>query len=110
MDNLNAITYADDWKQAYTPVYKEVTKNQDSENTEISKVKTKHKKSYLLTVQLIMCLIILLSALVLKVFGGDLYKSIRGWYYENLNNEIIMTEDFYSFDLDEIFNNEAKNQ
>lgn len=108
MDNLNTITYADDWKQAYSPVYKEETESPATENEDVIDVKKKHNygKSYLLIVQLFLCLFILLAAFGIKLFGGDLYNNIRSWYYENLNNEIIMTDNFESFDLDSIFSNE----
>lgn len=105
MDNLNTITYADDWKQAYTPVYKEenVDLNNEKEEVIITKRKGNFGKSYLLIIQLIICLIILLSAFALKLMGGELYDNVRNWYYENLNNEVIITDSFDDFDLDSIF-------
>lgn len=106
MDNLNTITYADDWKEAYTPVYKEEEDyTPQEENTVVKKAK-QHNLPLLITIQLILCLLILASAFVIKTIGGDFYQSVRKWYYNNLNDEIIITESFETFDLDDIFGNE----
>ena len=57
-------------------------------------------------VQLVLCLLIFLTAFCIKTIGGDFYNTVHNWYYENLNDEIIMTERFETFDLDSIFSNE----
>ena len=43
----------------------------------------------LLTVQLIACLAVLIAAAGLRFFGGELYGTVRGWYWEHLENSIL---------------------
>ena len=110
MDNPNtnnSISYADDWKDAYNPVYKEETVI--NETKEDKKVKKKIGKPMLVIIQLILFTIILLSAYCIKTFGGDLYNALHQWYYNALNDEIIMNETFDSFSIDNIFDNSHKN-
>ena len=33
-----------------------------------------------------------MAALVLKVFGGELYTNVRDWYVKNINNSIVAEE------------------
>lgn len=106
MDNLNTISYADGWKEAYTPVYKREISEDIDEPVAIEKSKKQYGKPYLLIVQLIIALLFLLTAFGIKTFGGDFYNTVHNWYYENLNDEIIMTESFETFDLDSVFSNE----
>ena len=61
----------------------------------------------LLVVQLVLCVLVFLAAFGIKTFGGELYNTLHQWYYDNLNDEIIMTESFETFDLDSIFSNEV---
>lgn len=103
MDNPNTISYADDWKEAYNPVYKE--EKPDNEVIEKKKEKKNTGKPLLVIIQLIVFTIILLSAYCIKTFGGELYNTLRQWYYNTLNDQIILTESFDSFSIDKVFDN-----
>lgn len=101
MDNPNTISYADDWKEAYNPVYKE----EKPENDVIEKKKERKNtgKPLLIIIQLIVFAIIVLSAYCIKTFGGGLYNTLNQWYYNTLNDQIILTESFDSFSIDKVF-------
>lgn len=103
MDNLNTISYDEGWKDAYTPVH-HISRPEQEE--QINPVKEKKKVNIgipLLTiVQLIICLIAVIAAYGIKTFGGDLYKTVHNWYYEQMSDEIIMNESFETFSLDSI--------
>ncbi|MGN1139091.1 MAG: hypothetical protein ACI4RM_06555 [Ruminococcus sp.] len=103
MDNPNTISYADDWKEAYNPVYKE--EKPDNEVIEKKKEKNKTGKPLLIIIQLIVFTVIVLSAYCIKTFGGDLYNTLHQWYYNTLNDQIILTESFDSFSIDKVFDN-----
>ena len=46
-------------------------------------------RSQLLTViQLVICLIAVIAALVIKAVGGDIHAAVGTWFFENLNNSI----------------------
>lgn len=55
--------------------------------------KAKRRSSWLLTVvQVTVCGALVVAALALKVFGGDLYTAVRDWYVKNVNNTIVAEE------------------
>lgn len=101
MDNLNNISYADDWKNASEPV---VYQKPEPEKKEPEfKEKKKHIGKPLLTIiQIIVCALIVLSAYVLKLIGGDIYKTVKDYYETEINNEIILNP--YENNLDELIN------
>lgn len=104
MDNPNTITYADDWKEAYSRVYNEKT-DVDTEDIESPKKAEPAKstsKPLLVIIQLIFFTIIVIVAFCIKAFGGDFYEQTRSLYYDNINDEIIMTDDFQNFSLDSL--------
>ena len=46
-------------------------------------------RSQLLTfIQLAICLIAVIAALVIKAVGGDIHAAVGTWFFENLNNSI----------------------
>lgn len=105
MDNLNIISYAEGWKDAYNPIYK-VNDSDLSQEENFTKKEATHGKPILIIIQLVICILMLLTAFGIKTFGGDLYKNLHNLYYKNLNDVIFMTESFETFDLDSIFSNE----
>lgn len=104
MDNLNSITYADDWKNANEPVYYQPPEVEESVEPIKKKDRKNTPKPLLTLIQIIICVILVASAYCLNTFGGDLYKNIRKEYYRLLNDEIILSENFKNFDLDSLFN------
>ena len=64
----------------------------------LSHKKAKRASSWLLTViQVTVCGVVIVAALALKVFGGDLYTNIRDWYVKQINNSIVAEEQADSF-------------
>lgn len=47
----------------------------------------------LTTIQITVCSIILATALLLKVFGGNAYTVVKNWYIQNVGNSIVAEED-----------------
>ncbi len=48
------------------------------------------KKENVLTLQLVVCILIAVSAFLIKSFGGETYEKIRQWYFNQMNNSIII--------------------
>ena len=66
---------------------------------ESPKKKAKRASSWLLTVvQVSVCGGLVVAALVLKVFGGELYTNVRDWYVKNINNSIVAEEQADQFE------------
>lgn len=109
MDNLNTIVYDDDWKTTDNPVYvSDLKENTESTQTQPQKKKKKitNSKPLLLITQLIASALMVLAFFLFKTFGGDFYNDFKSWYVENLNNEIILTEEFADFNIDDLVSNE----
>ena len=102
MDNHNSISYAEDWKSAEEPLRVEQSTETPDDNTE-KPVKNKRVGKPLLTIiQIIICLLIVLSAYGIKLIGGELYKNVKSVYKKELNNEIILNP--YENSLDKLIN------
>ena len=103
MDNLNNISYADGWKKASNPVViTEKEQTNTSEQTEKTSPKKKTAKPALTLLQISICLLIILAAYLLKLFGGDVYKNVKDYYEAEINNEIILNP--YENALDKLIN------
>ncbi len=109
MDNPETLTLNDDWKQVYNPVrYEKPTESNEQHEPKKKTKKKPESKPLLIIIQIIVCAIAVLSAYILKTIGGDLYKTVHEWYYSNLNAELIMTDTFEDFSLDNLFNADKK--
>lgn len=110
-DFKNNITYDDDWKSVstaeYAKVYEDESELAENEKTDhVNKKVKKNKdfpKQYLITFQLIICIIIALIAFVLTSFGGDIYAAAHDWYYENLNKSVIFDIGDTRINLSDLF-------
>lgn len=89
MDNLNSISYDKNWKKASNPVRYKKSENISVLKHEKPKVK-KSGKPLLTIIQIIICLIIVMSVYLIKLFSIDLYKNIKEIYQSEINNEIIL--------------------
>ncbi len=112
----NNITYDDDWKSVstaeYAKVYTEHSQDDENDNDienngrkikKQDKKKSSYPKQYLITIQLIICIILALAAFLLKGFGGEVYAAAREWYYSNLNSSIIFDIGSKEINLDNLF-------
>ena len=86
------ILYDENWQNVTSPEYPvlnemEETSAQKPENPEPKPINI--PKQYLLTFQLVVCILAGIGAFALKSIGGDTCETIRDWYYSELNNTAI---------------------
>ena len=114
-ENKNTITYDENWQSVTNSEYPQITEpeNEEDESIVLKDKKTKaHKdstKQYLITIQLVVCIIIALLAFMLKSFGGEFYTMAQDWYYSQLNNSAIF-DDSKNFSLNELFDSATKDE
>ena len=112
-ENKNTITYDDNWKNVSEREYPQIVGYEASEGERENKQSVKKKKSgnsqLLITVQLIVCILIALTAFLLKSFGGEFYSNASDWYYSQLNNSVIF-DDKSTFDLTNITNSSTQDE
>ena len=106
-ENKNTITYDEGWESVTESEYPVVgsaaeSENEDKPAPEDKKKKDNSPKQLLITIQLIICILIALAALVIKSIGGEFYATVRDMYYSNLNNSAIF-EDSNGINIDNIF-------
>ena len=95
------ILYDENWQSVTSPEYpvlneREETPAQKPENPEPKPINI--PKQYLLTFQLVVCILAGIGAFALKSIGGETYETIRDWYYSELNNTAIFDNNS-GFDL-----------
>lgn len=108
------ITYDKNWQRVSSPEFPKLGEIEPENDKEPDKTPKKNApKHYLLTAQLVICILIGLGAFVLKSVGGDTYKNIRDWYYSELNNTAIFDKNS-GFDINTLLNkatsDEAENK
>ena len=103
--NKNTITYDDGWQDVSTSEYpshsQPENKNEEIEVVERKKEKNKFCGQLLVAVQLVVCILIAIAALILKTFGGELYKNVSDWYNTELNKSVIAVSNGEGFSLEE---------
>lgn len=113
-ENKNSITYDEGWESVTNCEYPVVGSADLEENDDNVKQKVKNKKDtspkqLLITIQLIVCILIALAALVIKTIGGDVYAAAREMYYSSLNNSAIF-DNSYNFDLNKLFGSSTQDE
>lgn len=58
---------------------------------DIKPKKTDSTPQPVIKLQFLLAFIILVFAFILKNYGGDLYNTVSQWYFDNLNNSLIVT-------------------
>lgn len=105
-EKRNKITYDENWQSVSYSEYPVTAHSENMESNLSGEKKIKDKndssKQLLITIQLIVCIIIALTALVIKSFGGEFYELSKNWYYSNLNDSAIF-DNRNDFNLDNIF-------
>ena len=103
--NKNTITYDDGWQEVSSSEYPTLSQPEnESEEIEVverEKVKNKTYGQLLVTVQLVVCVLIAIAALLLKIFGGEVYQTFSDWYNTELNKSVIAVSNGEDFSLDE---------
>lgn len=105
-ENKNFISYDKNWQNVSTAEYASPAKIADEAEEEKNPKEPKApklniSKQYLLTAQLISCLIIAAAAFVLKSTGGEVYNNIRQWYFEQLNASAVFDSSI-GFDINSL--------
>lgn len=115
-ENRNTITYDDDWKSANNYEYPVAVASDFSEDEIQShdeqkkpKKQSNSPKQLLITIQLILCILIALAALVIKSVGGEFYAYSREIYYSELNNSAVF-DSLNEFDLSDLFSSSTKDE
>lgn len=109
-NNRNTITYDDDWKSVSYSEYPKTTEDfeVDEENakptlSEKSIAKKDSPRQLVITVQLVCCILVALTAFLLNLFGGEVYAATRDWYYSNLEKSVIFDTGNNKIDLSNLF-------
>ena len=113
-ENKNSITY-DEGSESVTNCEYPVVGSANFEETgddkgqQGKKNKDNSPKQLLITIQLILCILIALAALVIKTIGGDFYASSREMYYSSLNNSAIF-DNSDNFNLNKLFGSATEDE
>ncbi len=101
-EKQSTITYDDNWREISTPEIPVLgsaeTYDRDVMTDEpelelpddgIEKRRFTAPKHLVLTVQLVVCILLSLTAFALKSIGGEVYEAARAWYIEQLNDTAV---------------------
>ena len=102
-ENYSTISYDENWQDVTEPEYPVILESSGSDDPQEEPAKRERRKreapkQLLLTLQLAACVLLGLAALMIKGIGGELYQTVRDWYYSQLNRSAIFEED-RSFDF-----------
>ena len=87
------ITYDENWQSVSYSEYPKPISPEPEKDDEPKKQRGKFPKQYLLTAQLVVCVLLGLAAFALKSIGGEAYGAIREWYYSELNSAAVFDPD-----------------
>ncbi len=105
MDNPEPLYYNDDWKPVYNPVeFKPVDSISEDVEEAVPKKKERGSKPMLVIIQIIICIIGILSLYGLKYFNADMFSEVYKWYDKNINNELIIKDNIDKFSIDKLIN------
>lgn len=112
-ERYDSIEYSDEWESVPVvraePLASEYDYDEDSDEYEedydtysgqsdgykmFTDVKSKEKESNpqpVIKLQFLLAFLVLATAFILKSYGGELYTTVSNWYFENLNNSLVVT-------------------
>lgn len=91
-EEFDTITYDENWQnvsEPETPVLTASVGEPDDEETVLERRPRSAPGHILLTVQLVCCILLALAAFALKGIGGEVYETVRSWYFTELNETAI---------------------
>ena len=100
------IIYDEDWKRFDEPskaVVVDTNEDITSENREADKKAKEKRPVSLITIQLIICIIIVFVIFMLKSMDSDTYKNLSNWYNEQMRNTLVSSKTFEDIDLKKYF-------
>lgn len=110
LENISTITYDEGWQNVSEQEYARTVDEEENEPEKLppgdSGGKPKREdypRQYLITIQLIICVLIALFAFSLKSFGGDMYTAAHEWYTTQLNRALIF-DTSRGFDMSSLTN------
>lgn len=115
MDNYNNENFRDDWTRVGTPVYKSFKENTDDisdilTNDTVSK-DTKRKIvlfGSVVSLQLIICLLVLIFSYICSAFFADKFKNIKEIYDDEIYASMLFDGNLEDVDYSSVFT--AKNK
>ena len=89
-ERIDAIAYDDDW-QVSEPEPAVLREAEEEEEQELPGIVLPRAAPHhlLLSIQLVTCILLAVAAFALKNIGGEVYRTARAWYYEQLNDTVI---------------------
>lgn len=102
------IIYDEGWQKVSTPqVVESIPKEESTENSKTEeltkKTKDKEKKKLtfpaLISIQLVICVMIAVTAFALKFMGSDAFSKLSDWYHKMSEVTLVPNSTFENFDL-----------
>lgn len=112
-ERYDSIEYGDEWESIPVvraePLASQYNYDEDSDDYDedydtysgqsnsykiFTDVKPREKESNpqpVIKLQFLLAFLVLATAFILKSYGGELYTTISNWYFENLNNSLVVT-------------------
>lgn len=112
-ERYDSIEYSDEWESVPVvraePLTTQYGYDEDSDDYEedydtysgqsnsykmFTDVKPREKESNpqpVIKLQFLLAFLVLATAFILKSYGGELYTTVSNWYFENLNNSLVVT-------------------
>lgn len=107
MDNLNYYNAEDKWNELTPVTIKSENTNETTSETSVAKSDSyksgKKISSPVLTIQLIVCLLLLIILYTFKTFSSELFLDIKNWYNSEVNATLYFSGDFSQLDYSSIF-------
>lgn len=106
----NEIVYDDGWQSVSVPEIAQTVNmldEADDYEEETNTIKQPKKKrdtprQLLTIIQLIVCVLICITAYFLKSYGDELYENVHSWYESELNSKLVADNDFSDIDFSKI--------
>lgn len=109
-NRYDTISYEENWQSVSTPEYytydPEADIHMPDEDEEYGQTediyvkpakKQKSSNPWLIIVQLVLCVVIFAAVYVMKEMDLDIFHTIKQWYNAEVNNSLIITENFNGF-------------
>lgn len=112
-ERYDSIEYSDEWESVPVvraePLSSDYDYDEDSDDYDqdydtysgqsdgykiFTDVKLNEKESNpqpVIKLQFLLAFLVLVAAFILKSYGGELYTTVSSWYFENLNNSLVVT-------------------
>ena len=100
-ERYDTIDYEDNWQsvpvvraKAFEPYEEFASEEEYAENDDTEPVVKKQLPDIpqpVIKLQFIFSIVVLVAAFLLKNFGGDFYQTVKSFYFDNLNQSVVIT-------------------